>query len=108
MAVLRPAHVRGVALLRQRNGAAAAAQFRTILAHRGVDPFSIYFKLAPLGLARALHLSGDREGSLRAYDEFLAGWPKADTDLPVLAAARAERDRVATSTPEVAGPTAHR
>jgi tetratricopeptide (TPR) repeat protein len=100
VAVLRPAHIRGLALLRQRNGAAAAEEFRTILAHRGVDPFSIHFKLAPLGLARALHLAGDREGSLRAYDEFLAAWPKADTDLAMLAAARAERERVAASRSE--------
>ena len=105
---MRPAYLRGLALLRQRNGVEAAAQFRTILAHRGVDPFSVYFKLAPLGLARALQLSGDVAGSLRAYDEFLAAWPKADADLPVLAAARAERERVAVSGPAAGAPAATR
>jgi tetratricopeptide (TPR) repeat protein len=94
VAVMRPAYMRGVAMLRQQRGAEAAEQFRTILGHRGVDPFSMYLKLAPLGLARAQALIGDREASLKAYDEFLASWPKADPDLPVLVTARAERERL--------------
>jgi tetratricopeptide (TPR) repeat protein/predicted Ser/Thr protein kinase len=95
VAVMGPVYLRGLAYLDARDGPAAAAEFRRILAHRGVDPFSLFYRLAPLGLARALALGGDTAGSLRAYDGFLADWTKADSGLALLEAARAERDRLA-------------
>jgi hypothetical protein len=95
IALMGPVYLRGLAYLEKRDGTAAADEFRRILAHRGVDPFSIFYRLAPLGLARALALSGDTAGSLQLDDEFLAGWNRADPGLPLLATVRAERDRLA-------------
>jgi tetratricopeptide (TPR) repeat protein len=94
VAALQPVWLRAEAYLALRDGAAAEAQYRRILAHRGVDPFSIYYRLAPLGLARALAVRGDTAGAAAAYADFLASWPRADRDLPVLARARAEAARL--------------
>jgi hypothetical protein len=93
VAALQPLWLRAEAYLALRDGAAARAQFERILAHRGVDPFSVYYRLAPLGIARALALQGDAAGAARAYAGFLASWPKADRGLPVLERARAEAAR---------------
>jgi len=62
-----------------------------VLDHRGVDPFSPLEALAGLQLARARSQSGDAAGGRSAYDAFLAGWTDADSNLPVLVSARAER-----------------
>jgi tetratricopeptide (TPR) repeat protein len=94
VAVMMPLYLRGLAYLQARDGEAAARQFRRILQHRGVDPFSLFYALAPLGLARALALQDDIDGSLRAYGQFLDIWKRPDRDLQVIATARAERDRL--------------
>jgi len=94
VAALAPVFLRGQALLQQGDGGAAAKEFRTLLDHRGVDPFSPLYALAGLELARALALTGDTAKSRTAYDEFLAAWADADQDLPILLAARAERMRL--------------
>ena len=97
VAVMAPAYLRGIALLRLDDGAGAAEQFRAVLSHRGVDPFSLFYRLSQLGLARALVAAGDVERGLAAYDGFLSSVPRADGDLPALNAARAERDRLRAS-----------
>jgi eukaryotic-like serine/threonine-protein kinase len=81
---------RGLAQLRLRAGTEAAAQFQKILDHRGIDPLSVLYPLAQLGLARAAALGGDLAASRRAYQDFLALWKDADPDIPVLREARAE------------------
>jgi len=91
VALLVPTYLRGLALLQHGAAAAAGEQFEDVLDHRGVDPFSPVYALAGLELARARAKSGDAAGSRTAYDSFLASWAAADADLPVLAAARAER-----------------
>jgi ATP/maltotriose-dependent transcriptional regulator MalT len=83
-------YVRGLAYLRSRAGAEAAAQFQKVLDHRGIDPLSPLYPLSQLGLARARALAGDAAQSRRAYQDFLALWKDADADLPVLRDARAE------------------
>ncbi len=83
-------YVRGLAHLRARAGAAAAAQFQRILDHRGLDPLSPLYPLSQLGLARAKALAGDAVQSRRAYQDFLALWKDADASIPVLRKARAE------------------
>jgi predicted Zn-dependent protease len=90
---LRPMYVRGNAYLQMKAGKEAAAEFRKIIDHRGVDPLSPYGALAYLGLARALKLAGDEAESRRAYQDFLALWRDADPDIPVLQQAKAEYRR---------------
>jgi tetratricopeptide (TPR) repeat protein len=86
----RAIYVRGLAFLRMKNGQKAAAEFRKILDHRGVDALSPYHALARLGLARASALAGATADSRRAYQEFFAFWNDADPDLPILQRARSE------------------
>jgi DNA-binding winged helix-turn-helix (wHTH) protein/tetratricopeptide (TPR) repeat protein len=91
VAALAPIHLRGRSYLKQGSGHQAAAEFQRILDHRGVDPFSPLYAVAPLGLARARALAGDMEGSLQAYEQFLGQWADADPDIPLLLEARKER-----------------
>jgi predicted Zn-dependent protease len=91
---LYPVYTRGEAFLAARRGPEAAAEFRKILARRGItisDPIGV---LAHLQLARALALAGDRAGAKSAYREFFTRWAKADETLPIVLAARAEAARL--------------
>jgi tetratricopeptide (TPR) repeat protein len=85
-----PNYVRGEAYLRARRGKEAATEFQKILDRRGVDPLSLLYPLAQLGLARAAALSGDTATSRKAYQDFLAMWKDADPDIPVYREAKAE------------------
>ena len=81
---------RGEAYLQAGDGTRATAEFQKILDHRGIDPTSLYYALAHLGLARAHALAGDTAGARRAYQDFLALWKDADPDIPILQEAKAE------------------
>ncbi len=83
-------YIRGQAYLAADDGAHAAAEFQRILDHRGVEPLSVHYPLARLGLARALRLEGNLPASRQAYAQFLTGWKNADSDIPVLRQAKAE------------------
>jgi tetratricopeptide (TPR) repeat protein len=85
-----PQYLRGQADLKQGNGAAAAAEFRTIIDHRGWYPFSPLYPLAQLGLARAAALNGDKAGAGKYYQDFFALWKDADPTIPILIQAHAE------------------
>jgi tetratricopeptide (TPR) repeat protein len=98
VAVLIPVHLRGEARLRAGDGGGALAEFETILAHRGADPFSPIVALAPLGAARSLSALGRRDEALARYESFFEAWREADADLPVLVQARREHARLAGST----------
>ena len=87
---LSPAYIRGQAYLGTRSGAEAAAEFQKIIDHIGVDVTSPRHTLAYLGLARASLLNNDRAKSRAAYQQFFALWSNADSDNPVLRAARQE------------------
>jgi serine/threonine protein kinase/Tfp pilus assembly protein PilF len=97
VAALVPAYVRGLALLAQGDGAAASAEFRKVLEHRGVDPFSALLPASQLGLARALQRAGDTAGAGKTYDELLQTWAHADTSIPMFRAAQSERAALAAS-----------
>jgi tetratricopeptide (TPR) repeat protein len=86
-----PAYLRGQAYLRLKNGPAAAAEFRNILAHRGEVPASVLYPLSHLGLARASALANDTETARKSYEQFLTVWKTADADLEVVRQARAEQ-----------------
>jgi tetratricopeptide (TPR) repeat protein len=83
------AYLVGLAHLRARHGAEAAVEFRKILDHRGFYWGSLY-PLAYAGLARSAALAGDTARAKRAYQDFLALWKDADSDLPILNEARKE------------------
>ncbi len=90
VAALGPLYFRGEAHRARADGPAAAAEFQTILDHRGVDPFSCLQPLASLALARARVLAGEDAAARSAYEAVFAIWKDADADLPALREARAE------------------
>ena len=82
--------LRGQAYLASGDGANAAAEFRKFLARHSNAPFSFYYPLAQLGLARALAAQHDAAGARTAYQDLLATWKSADPDLLPLKQAKAE------------------
>ena len=89
-----PQYVRGMAYLKLKNGTQAAAEFQTIISHRGWYPLSPLYRLAHVGLARAAALNGDAPSARRAYQDFLALWKDADPSIPILVSARQEYDKL--------------
>jgi eukaryotic-like serine/threonine-protein kinase len=85
-----PMFVRGDAYLHMGDGAKAAAEYQTILDHRGIDPTNFLYPLAHLGTGRAYALQGDKTKAKAAYQDFFAVWKDADPDVPILKAAKAE------------------
>ena len=91
---LYPVYVRGQAYLDAGQGREAAAEFRRVLEHPGIvlaDPIGA---IAHLQLGRALTSSGEAAGSKKAYQDFLALWKDADSDIPILTQAQAEYARL--------------
>jgi len=89
-----PAYLRGLAFLQAKRGAEAAAEFQKIVDHRGIAATSVEHSLARLGLGRAYVISGDTAKAKAAYQDFLALWKDADTDIPILKEAKAEYARL--------------
>jgi eukaryotic-like serine/threonine-protein kinase len=89
-----PQYLRGLAYLKLKSGNEAAAEFQKILDNRGQAPLSALYPLAHLGLARAAALTGDLSKSRKAYQDFLALWKDADSDIPVLQEAKQEYEKL--------------
>jgi len=89
-----PVFWRGMAYLKMRDGAKAAAEFQRILDHRGASGFSPEYPLARLNLARAYILQGDNAKARTAYQDFLSAWKDADPDVPILKTAKAEYEKL--------------
>ena len=89
-----PQYVRGLAYLKLKSANEAAAEFQKILDNRGQAPLSALYPLAHLGVARAASLTGDLSKSRKAYQDFLALWKDADSDLPVLQEAKQEYEEL--------------
>ncbi|MGA7924416.1 MAG: hypothetical protein WCA20_00295 [Candidatus Sulfotelmatobacter sp.] len=87
---LFPNYLRAVVYLRLRRANEAAAEFRAVLDHHGVEPLAITWELSQLGLARAFAMSGDTLKANAAYKDFLTLWKDADPDIPILKQAKAE------------------
>jgi predicted Zn-dependent protease len=88
--LLYPAYVRGQAYLMAHDGTAAAAEFQKIADNRGAVANRTLGVLAHVGLAKAYALSGNKEKAVGAYQDFLALWRDADSDVPILEQAKAE------------------
>jgi eukaryotic-like serine/threonine-protein kinase len=92
------AYLRGLAYLRMKNGADAAAEFRKIVDHKGANWGSTwqhpnwgqYYSLSYLGMARGFALAGDTAKAEKAFQDFLELWKNADPDIPVLKQAKVE------------------
>ena len=89
-APLYPVYVRGQAHLLAHQGNESATEFQKILHHRSIVGNSPTGALAHLGLARAYALQGDTAKARAAYQDFLALWKDADSDIPILQQAKAE------------------
>jgi eukaryotic-like serine/threonine-protein kinase len=87
---LYPIYVRGEAYLALHRSAEAAAEFQRIIDHRGMVVSDPIGALAHLQLGRALALSADKIKAKMAYEDFLALWKDADSDIPVLQQTKAE------------------
>ena len=85
-----PVFIRGQALLANKQGPAAAAEFRRILDTPQMVQMEPLGFMAHLGLARAYAIGGDSAKSRAEYQTFLTLWKDADADVPLLKQARAE------------------
>lgn len=92
-AELWPAFLRGNAYL-QLKDSRAAAEFQSILDHRGEDPDSQLHALASLGLARAYAAAADRVRAEASYQKMMADWKDGDPDLAPLKDARLELSKL--------------
>jgi serine/threonine protein kinase len=87
---LYPVYLRAAAFRRAKQGKEAALEYQKILDHRGVVINGPIGALAHLGLGRAYALSGDTAKAKIAYQDFLALWKDADSDIPILKEAKTE------------------
>ncbi len=89
-----PIYVRGEAYLAAHRGREAAAEFQKILGHRGIVNSDPIGAVAHLQLARVYVLMGDKIKARSAYEDFFALWKEADSNVPILRAAKAEFARL--------------
>ena len=80
----------GIARYTEVRCAEAAAEYQKLLDHRGVVINNPLGALAHLGLGRAYALAGDSAKAKIAYQDFLALWKDADSDIPILKEAKSE------------------
>ena len=82
-------YIRGLAYLKLKKGAEAAAEFQKILDHRGANWGPLY-PLSHIGVARSAALARDTDRARKAYETFFELWKDADSDVPILIQARKE------------------
>lgn len=91
---LHSVYVRGEALMAAHRYAEAADEFQKILDHRGLVGLDAIGVLAHWQLGRAFASSGDKSKAKAAYEAFFENWKEADSDIPMLKAAKAEYSRL--------------
>lgn len=89
-----PAYLRGEAYLQLGRAHDAVGEFQKILDHRGIVINFVIGSLTRLQLARAAAMDGDTPSARRHYEDFLQLWKDADTNFPILHAARTEYKRL--------------
>jgi DNA-binding winged helix-turn-helix (wHTH) protein/tetratricopeptide (TPR) repeat protein len=87
-------YIRGLAYLKVKRVAQAAAEFQKILDHRGANWGPLY-PLSYVGVARGSALMADKTRARKAYEDFFDLWKDADPDVPILIEARKEYGRLA-------------
>jgi eukaryotic-like serine/threonine-protein kinase len=91
---LYPAYIRGLAYLQMGEGRKAAEEFQKLLDHPGIVGTEITGALSHLQLARAQTMMGDQAAARKSYEDFLALWKNADSNIPVYQQAKAEYARL--------------
>ncbi|HEX6501850.1 MAG TPA: protein kinase [Terriglobales bacterium] len=91
---LYPVYLRGLGYLQKHDLHSARTEFQSMLDHNGIIANFPTAALAVLGVARSQARSGDSLGAKEAYERFFAIWKNADSDIPILRAARAEYAKV--------------
>jgi eukaryotic-like serine/threonine-protein kinase len=89
-ATIYPVYVRGQAELLLHHGSEAATEFQKFLDHPSIVLNFPFGALARLGIARAYALQNETSKARAAYQDFLALWKDADSDIPILKEAKAE------------------
>ena len=85
-----PVYLRGLAYLKSGQGKPAAAELQKILDHRCLVGNYVLGALAHLQLGRAQAMVGDKAAARKSYQDFLALWKDADTDIPIYRQAKSE------------------
>jgi DNA-binding winged helix-turn-helix (wHTH) protein/tetratricopeptide (TPR) repeat protein len=88
--LIYPAYLRGQAYILLHHGSEAAAEFQKFIDQRAVVVNCPLGALARLWLGRARAVQGDAAAARGSYQEFLALWKEADSDIPILREARSE------------------
>jgi tetratricopeptide (TPR) repeat protein len=88
---LAPAYYRGLAYQGTGHPEQAAAEYRSVLAHRTLVPDSPYIPLAALQLGRVLRQLGDSAGAASAERQVQAAWQHADPDFLPLRQRQSDR-----------------
>ncbi|MBV9771509.1 MAG: protein kinase [Bryobacterales bacterium] len=99
---IEASYLRGLAYLRLRKGAEAAAEFQKIVDHKGeswgatwVHPnWGLYYAVSYAGMARGFAFAGDTAKAKKAFQDFFELWKDADPDIPILRQAKAEYVRL--------------
>jgi Flp pilus assembly protein TadD len=82
-----PQYLRGLAYQQLNKPKNAVEEFNKILSHRGEAPLSSIYPLAQLGKARAMK-------DKMEYEKFFELWKDADKDMPALAEAKKEYEKL--------------
>jgi tetratricopeptide (TPR) repeat protein len=85
-----PVYLRGLAYLDLGQGKESAAEFQKFMDHRGIVANNPLGALAHLQLARAYVAAGDKTAAKQKYEDFIALWKDADSDIPIYKQAEAE------------------
>ncbi len=85
-----PSYLRGIADLELRDGSGAASEFKKLVNRPYLCSACSIRALALVGLARAYAIQGDTAQARATYQSFLSLWKDADSDVPILKAAKAE------------------
>jgi len=83
-------YVRGLAYIQTHQLPQAEAEFRAVLLHPEIDPFSWQLPMARLQLGRVLAMEGQKTAAIAAYRSFLEAWSHADANAPALKQASSE------------------
>ena len=83
-------YVRGQAYMKAHQLPQAEAEFRAVLLHPEIDPFSWQLPMAELQLARVLAMEGRKPEAIAAYRSFLESWSHADASAAALQQAKSE------------------